>query len=42
MDAKEPFGFSFLQIIASLILVGVSGIALINHLLAAYLPLIEF
>lgn len=40
MDPKETFGFSFFQIIGSLIVVGVAGIALINHLLADYLHLI--
>jgi hypothetical protein len=40
MDRREPFGYSFFQIIGSLIVVGVAGIALINHLLTDYLPLI--
>jgi hypothetical protein len=31
IDNQEPFGFSFLQIIGSVILVGVVGIALIDQ-----------
>ena len=31
MDTQEPFGFAFLQIIGSVILVGVVGIALIDY-----------
>jgi len=40
MSSKEPFGFSFLQIVACLILVGVAGISLINYLIADFAHLL--
>jgi hypothetical protein len=40
MDTQEPFGFSFLQIIGSVILVGVVGIALIDHWIADFAHLL--
>jgi hypothetical protein len=32
MNNEDPFGFTFLRIIGSLLIVGVAGIALIHHL----------
>jgi hypothetical protein len=40
MDTQEPFGFAFLQIIGSVILVGVVGIALIDHWIADFAHLL--
>jgi hypothetical protein len=40
MKNDDPFGFTFLHIIGSVLIVGVAGIVLINYLLADYLPLI--
>lgn len=40
MDTQEPFGFSFLQIIGSVILAGVVGIALIDYWIADFAHLL--
>jgi hypothetical protein len=40
MDTQEPFGFAFLQIIGSVILVGVVGIALIDYWIADFAHLL--
>ena len=40
MKNDDPFGFSFLQIIGSVIIVGVVGIALINYLIADFAHLL--
>jgi hypothetical protein len=40
MDTQEPFGFAFLQIIGSVILVDVVGIALIDYWIADFAHLI--
>jgi hypothetical protein len=42
MDTKDPFAFTFLHIIGSVLIVGLAGIVLVNHLLADIFPLIEF
>ena len=40
MKSNEPFGFTFLQIIAAVVIVGVAGIALINYLIADFAHLL--
>jgi hypothetical protein len=40
MESNGPFGFTFLQIIAAVVIVGVAGIALINYLIADFAHLL--